>query len=124
MTAETQPNFVIAGETVAPGQPGYFNALDQRHYKAIASDSQEKAKATVIFMGHGVAGGKVAVANAGLVIIGATLTPQTIYVVSATSGLICPIADLATDDWVTLLGIAKSTTELNLLISHQAYQVA
>lgn len=124
MTATSAADFIIAGESLTPGQPAYLNSLDNRYYKTIADDTEQKAEAAVIVTGYGVAGARVPCVRGGSVVIGATLVPQTLYVVSATSGAICPIADLATDDWVTLLGLATTTTEMNLIISPQRYQVA
>lgn len=46
--------------------------------------------------------------------LGATLVPGTVYVLSATAGGICPIADLVTGDYVVLIGYAISTSILRM----------
>ena len=45
---------------------------------------------------------------------GATLTVGASYYASGTAGGIAPAADLASGDYVVFLGVAKSTTKLNL----------
>ena len=48
------------------------------------------------------------------------MTAGAVYVVSANAGGIAPVADLGSGDYVTLLGIATSTTNLKLSISVSA----
>jgi hypothetical protein len=45
---------------------------------------------------------------------GGTLVKGTIYALSATPGSICPVADLVSTNDVVVLGVASSTTVLNL----------
>jgi hypothetical protein len=40
------------------------------------------------------------------------LTKGTVYALSATAGKICPVADLASGNYVSVIGIATSTTNL------------
>ena len=54
------------------------------------------------------------IATEGPVTIGATLTVGEIYVLSGTSGAICPEGDLATADRVGIVGVATSTTVLSI----------
>lgn len=42
---------------------------------------------------------------------GGTLVAGTVYVLS-TAGKICPIADVLANDYITVLGVAKSTTKM------------
>ena len=50
--------------------------------------------------------------NNGTAGVGATLTANTPYFLSDTPGGICPIADVGTGEYLTEIGIAKSTTVL------------
>ena len=50
----------------------------------------------------------------GKITIGATVVPGTMYGISATAGGICPMADLTTGNYVTPLGLAISTTVLDM----------
>jgi hypothetical protein len=45
---------------------------------------------------------------------GGTLTNGLIYCASANAGALCPSADVASGNYPTVMGIAKSTTVLNL----------
>jgi hypothetical protein len=54
----------------------------------------------------------VAIAYAGSVTLGAVLTKGTIYALSDVAGKIRPVADNGAGDYVNILGVAASTTEL------------
>jgi hypothetical protein len=61
-------------------------------------------------------GQPVKVHRSGPLTIGATMTAGVAYYLSATPGGICPVADLSTGMFPTILGIATSTTVLNVNI--------
>jgi hypothetical protein len=56
--------------------------------------------------------------------LGATLAVGQIYVVSATKGAIAPYADLVTNDYVIILGVATTTSLLRQLFSPTGVQKA
>ncbi len=56
------------------------------------------------------------IAKAGPVTIGATLTPGVAYYLSDTPGGICPVADVGSGEYATILGIATSASVLKLKI--------
>jgi hypothetical protein len=56
--------------------------------------------------------------------LGAILTVGATYVLSAAAGKIAPIADLATGDYVVLLGIARTTSILQLNMYYSAIEKA
>jgi hypothetical protein len=62
----------------------------------------------------------VTVHKRGAITIGATLTAGTAYYLSDTPGGICPLADLLSGEYVVLLGLAASTTVLNVNIQYPA----
>ena len=109
----------IAGEALLRGQVVYL-AADSKWYKAIASG-------TAIQAGNGEASSKIRIAMADVATgqlvplleagqqytVGATLTLTKLYVVSATTGLICPSTDLVTGNYFTPLGYPVSTTVLD-----------
>jgi len=57
-------------------------------------------------------------------VYGEVLSEGTIYCLSQTDGQICPVADLVTEDWVTVLGIAQTGATLALAISVGGVQLA
>lgn len=101
---------VQVGESVTHGQPLYFSA--NKYYKCDAT-SATKANCAVISLGAASTDGWVmALFPGGEYTVGATLTLATTYVISATSGAIAPIADLASTNYSTILGTAKNTSTI------------
>lgn len=103
---------VQAGEAVTQGQPGYPSG--GKYYQCDADDTSATAAATGIFLTPAGIDGYAIFATSGTILIGATLVVGELYVVSATKGGICPIGDLTTGDYVTILGVASSASTLAL----------
>lgn len=79
------------------------------------STTAEARQATGIAINTGRTGHPITVARSGtLTCASAPLTAGTAYYLSDTPGAICPIADVGSGEYVCLVGIAKSTTELVL----------
>lgn len=70
-----------------------------------------------ILLNGGSSGQPCKVLKKGLITIGATLTAGVAYYLSDTPGGICPVADLASGEYPTFLGIATSTAILNVNIT-------
>lgn len=108
----------VAGATVTAGQPVYSDSADENSLKP-AQATAAKENATGIAL-HGAADGQplsYVTKDSGFT-PGATLIAGEIYVVSsAAAGGIAPIGDLTTGDYVTILGVAKSASVLNLDLS-------
>jgi hypothetical protein len=113
---------VQVGEGVTQGQTGYKNNED-KYLLADADDTESTAAAKCIFLTAASTDGYAVAAFSGPVDVGATLTVGEQYYVSDTAGGIKPAADLATGDYVTLLGIAIATDTLQLDISASGVQV-
>lgn len=66
---------------------------------------------------NGAASGQpLSVLTSGRVTIGATMTAGVAYYLGDTPGGICPVADLASGEYPTIIGIAVSTTVLDVKI--------
>lgn len=113
----TQYTTVQVGEAVTQGQPGYPSTADNLYYQTDANLSAAAAAATGVFLTAAATSGYAIFAQRGSYIPGATLTVGQTYCVSRTKGGICPIADLTTGDYVTILGVATTTTALTLAIN-------
>ncbi|MEM1224615.1 MAG: hypothetical protein AAGJ40_02900 [Planctomycetota bacterium] len=125
LTASTAVSSVQVGEAVTQGQPGYLNATDGKYYLSQADDTSVAAAATVIFLTGAPADGYAVVARQSATIdIGATLTIGTMYVVSATKGGVAPATDLTSGDYVTQIGLAKTTSSIKLTMLATGAQVA
>lgn len=120
-SAKTQD--VVFGETVTNGQPVYLKASDGKYYKADNDASEATAEARGIALVGNSADGYGIIVTSGPIYIGATTAAGMNYVVSSTAGGIAPVADLGSNDYITSLGHAISTTVIYVDIRAYAVQV-
>lgn len=107
-----------AGEAIAAGKAVY---LDPTTRKWMLADSNSAVAAARVPQGIAANSASlnqaVNVFTSGPVVIGATLVPGTAYYLSDTPGGICPVADVGTGEYATIIGMAQSATVLNIDIS-------
>lgn len=121
-TSNTVTRVVQYGGTVSAGQP--VAKSSGKYVAADANASSTLATAEGIALTPGVADGYGVVAfNGGIILVGATMTVGTTYLASRTAGGIMPDADRTTGDYVTILGTASTTTQLDLNIKATGVQV-
>lgn len=113
---QSQYNF---GATVTQGQPVYYDSATGTWKLADANPTgsgQAVTDTIGIALNAGSSGqpATVAVGDITGINLGATLVVGTTYVVSATAGAICPIADLTTGDFPIILGTAQTAAVLIL----------
>jgi hypothetical protein len=58
------------------------------------------------------------VQTAGTLTLGATMTAGTVYYLSDTPGGICPLADVGAGEYVEVIGVATSTTVMQLILAY------
>lgn len=105
------------GETVTAGQVLYKSSTTNKWMKADNNSVIAEAKVPKgIALNGGAINQPVEVHLAGPLTIGATLTAGTAYYLSDTPGGICPVADVGAGEDVALLGVASSTTVLDVRI--------
>jgi hypothetical protein len=111
----------IAGETITAGMAVYYATGTQLWMKALANGTAAQS-------GSGVQYG-IALTSSSLnqpimvdvndpngITIGGTTVVGTVYVVSAAAaGGICPWADLASTNYVTILGVGKSSNRIQFV---------
>lgn len=103
-----------AGEAITAGQPVY-KATSGKWMKADNNSATVLARVpTGIALNGAALDQPLAVLKSGPVTIGATLTAGVAYYLSGTAGGICPVADLTTGMYPCILGIATSTTVLDV----------
>lgn len=102
------------GATITQGQAVYPDDTDSNKYKLADADVAASALAGGIAITPGVANDYGFVATLGPVNMGATLAVGQTYVVSTTAGGVCPLSDLASGDYVRILGQATTTALLDL----------
>lgn len=105
-----------AGETVTAGQAGYKAEASGKWMKSDADSATVEARAVHgIFLNGAALDQPVEVQTFGDITIGATLTANTPYYLSgATAGGICPIADVGAGEYLTQVGIARTSAILQI----------
>jgi hypothetical protein len=105
------------GATVTQGQSVYKDTADNNHWKLAQSDTAAKAGSggVGVALNSGADGQPCQVITSGDNFVpGATLAVGTRYFVSGTAGGIQPHGDVGSTEFVTLLGIASSTSVLKM----------
>ncbi len=111
---------VQAGESITQGNPVYLSTGDSKYYQCDADAGAANAQCAGVAMTPADADGYFIMATPSdntTIDLGATLTIGTIYVLSGTKGAIAPSADLASGDYVTVLGVATAADKLVLKIN-------
>lgn len=104
-----------AGATVTAGQVVYLDSADNK-FKLADNDSATAA----VRAPHGIAlngaatGQPLTVHTGGSIVIGATVAVGTVYMLSSTAGGIAPVADLGAGDYNSTIGVATSTTAIDV----------
>lgn len=103
------------GATVTAGQAVYKDSADGL-WKLADNNSATAAARTPqgIALNGGATGQPVRVLRSGDLTLNAVLTAGVAYYLSDTAGGICPVADLASGEYPTIIGIASSTTNLKV----------
>ena len=116
------PLDIVAGEAVARGKVAYTKAADSRAWIADCEGTAAVATVTGIFLNDAAAGQPVRLITSGNLGFGAILTVGMIYVLSA-AGAIAPISDLATSDYVSIIGIGTTSGNMLLTIINSGVEV-
>lgn len=113
-----------AGATITAGQTVYLDTADDR-LKLADADGATALRAPWGIALHGASAGQpLTVQWGGLITIGATVTVGEIYVQDDTPGGIMPEGDLESGDYVCILGVGISATQIMLIDGFLASGVA
>jgi hypothetical protein len=113
----------IAAATITAGQTLYRDTSTYRLNLADANASATTATVEGIALHNAVAGQPITYQGKGEMTIGGTLVAGKVYVQSANAGGIAPAADLDTGHRCTVLGVAKSTSILDVRIFNSGHAV-
>lgn len=103
-----------AGGTITAGMPVYLDSADSE-YKACQANAATTDEAVGIALHAASDGQPLTLLVGGDINMGATLTVGEVYVVSAAAaGGVAPIGDLTTGNYVTILGVATTASNLSL----------
>ena len=113
-----------AGAAITAGQVVYYDSATDT-YKLADSDSATAAVRSPrgIALNGGGTGQPILIIKSGSVTIGATMTAGLAYYVSKTAGGVCPVADIASGGYATVLGISTSTTVFKVNITESGVAV-
>jgi hypothetical protein len=113
---------VISGEAISDGMPVFRKTSDNKWYQSDANVTDRKYDEAICVKGTGAADGTIVIVdlNGSLVNLGATLVVGTVYVVSATQGAICPLADISSGEAILMLGIATTASLLETIFRKTA----
>lgn len=104
-----------AGATITAGQVVYLDTSDNKYKLADNNSATAAARSPKGVAVNGASNGQpIAVQSGGLVTIGATVTAGVAYYLSDTPGGICPVADLLTGEYPTIIGIATASAILKI----------
>lgn len=116
-TATSKTESGVAGATITAGQWVYKDPSTGKYLLADCDSATAAARVPAGVALNGAADGQpLAIATAGPVTIGGTLTAGVAYYLSATAGGMAPVADLASGDYPCILGIATSASVLDIAI--------
>ena len=115
---DTQYAHGVAGVAITGGQSVYLDSTTSTYKLADADDTAATAAVVGIAMNTAAANARLTVATSGSLDPGFTVTVGQVYVVSGTAGGIAPVADLATSDIVSIIGVGASATSLTLAIKN------
>ena len=104
----------VAGASIAAGDALYIDTSDSNKLKLAIATSAAASVFAGIATHAALSGQPVQYIPAGAITIGATLTIGTVYVVSATAGKICPVADLVAGNYLTIIGMPSTTSILQV----------
>lgn len=103
-----------AGIAMVRGDVVYIKASDGKAWLAQCDGTAAEAEGLYIVLNDASPDQPVTLQKGGVVNMGAILTEGVIYVLSATAGKIAPAADLASTNYVTVVGVAETTSLLHL----------
>lgn len=104
-----------AGETIAAGKTVYKAAATNKWMLADSNSATVEARTpTGIALTGSSLNQPIVVHLSGDLTLGATLAANTPYFQSDTAGGICPIADVGTGEYLTQIGVARTTAILQV----------
>jgi hypothetical protein len=105
-----------AGASVTAGQVVYLDSATNTYKLADCDSATAAVRSPDGIALHAAASGQpLEVLTRGPITIGATMTAGVAYYLSPNAGGICPVADVLSGDYPTIVGIATSTTVLDVL---------
>jgi hypothetical protein len=125
-SASASTEYGTAGATITAGQAVYYDTADSKWKLADADSATAAVRMSSkggIALNGASDGQPLKVLRSGDITIGGTLTAGSAYYLSPNPGGIGLIAEVLSGDYIVFLGIAKSTTVLNVNIIYSGATV-
>jgi len=106
---------VTFGATITQGMAVYLDTADNEYKIAHCETSVATANVAGIALTSGADGQPGYIATSGDLTVD-NLSLAAPFMALSTAGLLCPAADLANNDYITIVGVATSATNLRLCI--------
>jgi hypothetical protein len=114
-----------AGASITAGQTVYLDSATNTYKLADCDSATAAVRSPAGIALHAASSSQpLTILTSGPVTIGASVTAGVAYYLSATPGGICPVADLATGDYPVILGLATSTTVIDIDIQEAGVALA
>ena len=113
---------VTAGATITAGQLVYLDNSDGEH-KLVDNDASGTSTVEGVALNGASDGQPLTILTEGNLNPGATVAIGTIYGSSSTAGGIAPSADFATGDFVSIIGIATTASNIDVKINNSGVAV-
>ena len=106
-----------AGIAITAGQSVWVDTNDDNKVKLADADTITEHALRGVALCDSAADQPVTYLVDGVMDLGATLVVNEVYIVSATAGGIAPVADLASGDFLGIVGFATATNRLTLHVA-------
>jgi hypothetical protein len=113
-----------AGATITAGQLLYLDSSDNELKLADSNDTAAKATVVGVALHASLDGQPLAYLTSGNITIGATVSLGKVYVLSTTAGGIAPIDDIASTEYISVLGVATTTAIITVNIQNSGVAAA
>lgn len=108
-----------AGEAISAGQLLYLKSSDNKLYKAQNDGTAEEATVVGMALCSAAAGQPLLYQASGEIAVGGAFAAAGVwFYLSATAGVMVPVADLTTNDYVSIIGYSTSTVSMVLDITN------
>jgi len=123
-TSTARRTLGTGGATITAGKVVYLDATDNKYKLADCDSATDAVRSPAGIALNGCSDGQpLVVHESGPITIGATMTAGVAYYLSPNAGGICPVADVLSGDHTILLGMATSTTVLNVDIQESGVAI-